>query len=317
MIKKGIYGIKWYSRKVEKKIFGRTTDIKKYNGKTILRPEEGNDKIYSFISHALEKKEGVFIGRFGSNELDVMVKFEHYNGGKMNAYQRNALDRLCLNAGFFPKDSQLVGRYVDEMKDASNVLDLVGVWFNPFEDYILKKYAPRAEYCQLAGLEPYFYSHPWSRILQGKRVLVVHPFADSILQQYMTAREDLFQNQNVLPLFNLEIIKAVQTIAGQKDSRFGTWFDALDYMENLALAKDFDVAIIGCGAYGFPLAARLKRAGKIAVHLGGATQMLFGVKGARWEKIPSFNSIINDKWIYPIDSERPKDASKIENACYW
>lgn len=42
-----------------------------------------------------------------------------------------------------------------------------------------------------------------------------------------------------------------------------------------ALKFDFDVAIIGCEAYGFPLAARLKRAGKIVVHMGGATQILF------------------------------------------
>ena len=47
---------------------------------------------------------------------------------------------------------------------------------------------------------------------------------------------------------------------------------------------DFDVAIIGCGAYGFPLAAKLKQAGKQAIHLAGATQLLFGIKGKRWEE---------------------------------
>ena len=43
---------------------------------------------------------------------------------------------------------------------------------------------------------------------------------------------------------------------------------------------DFDVALIGCGAYGFPLAAKLKTAGKQAIHLGGVLQALFGIKGA-------------------------------------
>jgi threonine dehydrogenase-like Zn-dependent dehydrogenase len=31
---------------------------------------------------------------------------------------------------------------------------------------------------------------------------------------------------------------------------------------------DFDVAILGCGAYGLPLAAAIKGMGKQAIHLG-------------------------------------------------
>ena len=54
---------------------------------------------------------------------------------------------------------------------------------------------------------------------------------------------------------------------------------ALNYMFDEAMKKNFDVAIIGCGAYGFPLAAKLKQAGKIVIHLGGATQLLFGIIG--------------------------------------
>lgn len=42
--------------------------------------------------------------------------------------------------------------------------------------------------------------------------------------------------------------------------------------------RDYDIALIGCGAYGFPLAAHIKRSGKKAVHLGGALQLLFGIK---------------------------------------
>ena len=38
---------------------------------------------------------------------------------------------------------------------------------------------------------------------------------------------------------------------------------------------DFDVAIIGCGDYGLPLAEKLKSHGKQVIHLGGATQLMF------------------------------------------
>ena len=60
--------------------------------------------------------------------------------------------------------------------------------------------------------------------LKGKRVLVIHPFDDTIQKQYLR-RETLFDDPNILPEFELHTIKAVQTIVGTKDERFETWFD--------------------------------------------------------------------------------------------
>ena len=79
------------------------------------------------------------------------------------------------------------------------------------------------------------------------------------------------------------------------------------------------MAIIGCGAYGMPLAAKLKQAGKQAIHLGGATQLLFGIKGRRWEEnYPSkIATCFNADWTYPLDSEKPKNGGTVEMGCYW
>jgi hypothetical protein len=63
--------------------------------------------------------------------------------------------------------------------------------------------------------------------------------------------------------------------------------------------KDFDVAIIGCGAYGFPLAAHLKRLGKKAIYMGGATQLLFGIKGKRWDNYRLISNFFNEHWVRP------------------
>ena len=69
-----------------------------------------------------------------------------------------------------------------------------------------------------------------------------------------------------------------------------------------------------------PLAAMLKKAGKQAIHMGGVTQILFGIKGKRWEKEKSYGyikALMNDNWIYPEENERPKSSNKIEGNCYW
>jgi glycerol-3-phosphate dehydrogenase len=87
-----------------------------------------------------------------------------------------------------------------------------------------------------------------------------------------------------------------------------------------AMREPFDVAILGCGAYGFPLAAKIKAAGRQAVHMGGTTQILFGIRGRRWDddKNHSFlNQYYSDAWVRVGEKDRPKNAKAVEDACYW
>ena len=146
---------------------------------------------------------------------------------------------------------------------------------------------------------------------------MIHPFAETIKKQY-EKREALFENPEILPeLKVLNTVKAVQTIAGCQDDRFATWFEALEWMYEEAMKTDFDVAIIGCGAYGFPLAARIKAAGRQAIHMGGATQLLFGIKGHRWDEYPLISRLYKESWVRPDEKEKPMQAEKVEEGCYW
>ena len=122
--------------------------------------------------------------------------------------------------------------------------------------------------------------------------------------------------KNILPEFELKTLKAVQTVAGQI-SEFSTWFDALEFMVNGALKIDFDVAIIGCGVYSFPLAAKLRAKGKQVVQMGGATQILFGIKGKRWDTHPLISKLYNKHWVRPLPEETPEKNAIVEGGCYW
>jgi hypothetical protein len=127
----------------------------------------------------------------------------------------------------------------------------------------------------------------------------------------------LFENKDVLPNFNLITIKAPQTI-GFNHSEFTNWEEAFCYLKSEIDKVNFDIAIIGCGSYGFPLGGYIKTIGKKAIHLGGATQILFGIKGKRWEN--NSNRIIefyNDYWVRPNEKEKPKNYENIEGGCYW
>jgi glycine/D-amino acid oxidase-like deaminating enzyme len=105
--------------------------------------------------------------------------------------------------------------------------------------------------------------------------------------------------------------------AGGEVPRFPTWFDALDWMCGEISRTDFDVAIIGAGAYGLPLAAHCKRIGRKAIHLGGASQLMFGIRGRRWDAWEYYQRLANEHWTRALPEETPRNAQIIEGATYW
>jgi hypothetical protein len=279
------------------------------------------------IRRLLEGNEPCMISRFGLVELRVLLHYKY----KVDTNNRDkvinwiihnkkwwwysgSVQALRNNAGFFPLTSSYINQFCELMINCMQNVDILGSWV-PGENIFIDNLS-HAKICDLTDLEPYYHQSPWSSALKGKRVLVIHPFADSICKQYSQNKDKLFRNPEILPDFNLITIKAVQSIAGN-ETPYKTWFDALDSMTEEIRKVDYDIAIIGCGAYGFPLASRVKDYGKKAVHLGGATQIMFGIKGKRWEMLPAISKYFNEYWIKPAEIETPPNAIKVENACYW
>jgi hypothetical protein len=283
---------------------------------------ETDEKATSLIINLLNSNSPAMIARFGSVEIKTVIY------PRTSRYVKPLLKKLMgyspktgeflhmkLNAGFFPSNINTISDFSNLMYEDMKELDILGSW--RFEESFLRSNFPYSKVVKLDNLEPYLQDNPWSKTLEGKNVLVIHPFSNTIETQYHNKRSLLFRDPRVLPKFkSLQTIRAVQTIAGNI-SEFENWFQALEHMKTEIDKKVFDVAIIGCGAYGFPLAAHIKRLGKKAVHLGGATQILFGIKGKRWVDNPKFSSIINDHFVFPLNEDKVDNASVVEDACYW
>ncbi|NBB31618.1 hypothetical protein [Cellulophaga sp. BC115SP] len=294
------------------------------------------DSVSDLITQLLSSSEPCMVGRFGSTELSTTVNYLGVRKAERNLlnyvrgqslqwwWNNNLIYQMNKWSGFFPANVDHVERFCEMMVEDMGQLDILGSWLSEekyFENYV------NAEYVHLRLLEPFWSQNPWTKILKGKKILVIHPFDQSIKAQY-SKRHLLFQNSDVLPEFgSLSVIKAVQTL-GQESSSYIDWFEALDSMKKQIDESDFDICLIGAGAYGFPLAAYVKRIGKKAIHLGGALQLLFGIKGKRWEDpnygvkewgIPegSYTSLINEYWVRPMDIEKPITANFVEGACYW
>lgn len=265
------------------------------------------------------------IARFGSVELQAIID-SFYPPTISNAvrfikgeipswgYAPSTMRTMRINAGFFPATPKMLDRFGELMKDCMKEVDILGSW-RPEEAEVLDM-MPQCTRVPLYALEPYYFEHTWMPALEGKKVLVIHPFEDTIRKQH--ARLDkLFANPEMAPHYELRTIKAVQSIAGNQPEGFGDWFEALDWMKREIDKTDFDIAIIGCGAYGFPLAAYVKQIGKKAIHLGGATQYLYGIISSALENNPKLSNLKNEYWVRPSKEETPHGIENVENSRYW
>lgn len=286
-------------------------------------PEDTN----ILLKKCLEYNKTFLVIKFGTNELENYTTFlsEEKNPSiKDFAYAAKNLknyssslcfNRLCLEAGFFPNIPELGIKWKDLVKEDIKDIDMM-VSYLKLEKYISKELKHTKKIHFDGFLKPFLFANPWTQALENKKVLVIHPFADSIKAQY-EKREKLFDNPKVLPKFSeLHVIKAVQSIANN-ETEFNTWFEAFEWMKSEIDKIDFDVALIGCGAYGMDLAAYCKRKGKIGLHMASYVQILFGIYGTRWEDDPSVKPFINEYWIRPLESEKPKNFKVVENGCYW
>jgi hypothetical protein len=282
----------------------------------------------SLISEALLSQSPLMVARFGSTEMTCLENYIgilkpqtcrnnlSYIKGDSPAWwwESHSIRQMCQFSGFFPGNESKIVQFCELMLADIQQIDILGSWLVAERHFSEQLYG--AKRVMLEDLEPFFSERPWTWTLKGMKVLVVHPFAETIESQYKK-RQLLFKN-GLLPDFELQTIKAVQSLAGEKTA-FADWFEALDHMKHQIDGKNFDVCIIGCGAYGLPLAAHVKRMGKKAIHMAGATQLLFGIIGSRWENyiVYPYMNLVNDDWVRPRANERPMNAQTVEGACYW
>lgn len=279
-----------------------------YHGYYIMDSSMGNTAIRDIIMQG----NSAMIARCGATEMRCVG--EYISTGAFSETIKREISEL---SGVFPATDSILKQFCEYYMSCVAQADILALWGVGAECKVVKKKCGnKTKYTHLKALEPYYFEQPWSAALKNKKVLVIHPFDESIKKQYRN-REKLFSNLSVLPEFaSLTCVQAVQSIAGQK-TEFQTWFDALDYMKTQIKAIDFDVAIIGAGAYSLPLAAFVKQQGKVAIQMSGATQILFGIKGKRWENIPEVSKLFNEYWVRPSEKERPKKSEKVEGGSYW
>ena len=302
--------------------WAKSTRVKK------LIDKENADEI---ISHLIESGEPGLVGRLGGTEARFIGEYL-----KLKKLQRfwiplwlsaifsprwkKRKEEVFIQAGFYHESWEDVEKFSSEYLEALKTTDVLGAWgvaftwpetigLNPAKTRVIPVgfTAPWVETYSGIAL-------PWSRSLEDKRVLVVSGFTTSIESQHKVIGR-VFEDA-IFPNFELTTVRA-PIVTGEKDADGTTWFELLDHMKDEISKKEFDIALIAAGAFSYPLAAYVKKIGKIGIHCGGGLQIFFGVMGNRWNNSPEVLKYVNEYWVRPSADERPKTADQVENACYW
>lgn len=275
-----------------------TMNIK--NGNQWVKEKIENNELFSCI------RMGIGGETLGAYELDVH-----------NRVSPQTDHLLRINAGFYGDDYDhyhQVFTHGIAQADACATWDIAMV--KQQQDYLLDTFTPECVRFPNRVVEPYYTGKPWSAALKGKKVLVINGFANVIEQQYKKKREDLFRNPRMLPEFELIPYKSFNSTANNHPH--SSWKETLSIMQDDISKLDFDIALLGCGAYGIPLQGFLKsELGKSSIYVGGAIQVMFGIKGYRWDTHDFISKLYNEHWIYLPKSEEISNYKQIESGTYW
>lgn len=311
----------FYKKKILPFILSKTPQVEYLGIKRLQNDGVGNDLI---LKNLLSGKV-FFAGRLGYTECEACA-WQHLlkkNYPLIRRYPSHIKNKLYLQAGMFSNSFFGRNTFCRYYFDAISNVDILFTQHSiPGEGMLLRKYLKKeTDFFSLNVMKPFTFEKPWSLGLKNKKVLVIHPFEKSIKSQFEIKNEIWNSvNYEVLPEFTLITYKAFSTLPGQHKP-LKTWKKCLLKMFDDISKIDFDIALVGCGSYGFPLANLIyKRLHRTAINIGGTVQILFGIKGKRWEgqfEACDYRKYFNEYWVRPLDEETPKCAGQIEDGCYW
>lgn len=273
-----------------------------------------------FLYEQFKKNEPYAFGKIGNCELMCIYNYFLYqHKGQQVQWDPTITHEIYNNAGVYPQTEQARIDFINEIVNILPNIDSLALWsmFNQdFESRFIKKYSPQCELIDLQCIEPFYSGSPWSEHLENKNVLVISPFTETIKQQYKK-RNLIWRDPRVLPSFNLITLKHPHSPGIDKPSEYTSWLNMVRHFKVMMDTIDYDVVLTGTGASSLPLIAHARSRGKKGVHLGGPLQLLFGIKGSRWDNGPIGNHLYNEHWIRPSIDEMPIKYKTIEGGCYW
>jgi hypothetical protein len=296
--------------------------------------------LYDQIKQSLETKEPIVIGKIGTNELLLIYCNYLISQGRLKSFPPDVLREIEYGAGLYPVDDETIETFIKVFLDSLSNVNVFASWndrFIEFEHALYSSYIKHGSgIVELTALESFYTSKDqwWQTLFSGKCILVISPFTESIKKQLEPEQRkkvwcgkwlDFWPDDITFKFIRFEHPWSLLSKEEQSQSQLHlessrTFSSKLKRFEKeINEIGDFDIALIGAGCYSLPLCSYIKNnKHRIAFHLGGGLQMMFGVYGARWNKHDDvFKEYINDAWIRPSGNEIPQRFKMQEYGAYF
>jgi hypothetical protein len=238
-----------------------------------------------------------------SGYYDKNVKGSHFD-----------FDITALNKNYF--------NYINHLEEAISNCEITQFFFhegfvmnllNIYKNDFIKKYNIH-NFTILNGTEFQDRINNIFSYMQNKKVLVISSFDGLIQQQYDSG--NLYKiYENFPKLISLQTIKFPYCFSN--NGPHNNYFETLESIFEQIKQLDFDIALLGCGAYGHMLCHKIsEHLCKDAIYIGGSIQTLFGILSSREKQHGKIK--YNEYWITSIPEEyKPKNYKLVEDGCYW
>lgn len=285
------------------------------------------------VKESVEQNKGFAMGKLGFSEQFLLgyLPFKDTNSSnvQLKAYEAMLRFHCDIQFGVFPTHATFLHEFAQFYTKHIQQIDILGLFQADQEEKIIKENELKAQFIPYQFTEPdrsipAIEKNCYLPFFEGKKLLFISPFADLLKSRATKATfESVWSNIHKMWFWPSEVdayeipysyVTSVNTHKQYTNSM--TLFDSI--CTNIK-EVDFDVAFIGAGALGLPIAAHLKNQGKIAISLGGHLQVLFGIGGGRWSKDEFWTTnYINEHWIEMPKKYHPENKSILtDNGAYW
>lgn len=280
---------------------------------------------------ALDSSTGYAAAKVGLSEL-AWLSARALLDREESPVRRRAIEAMVnfhatAQGGIFPAGMHSVVRFADYFGAHLGGLDYIGVPGGPLQAEVVEMYSIANEIGQFDAAEPdrstpddpsncYL---PW---LAGRRVLLVSSCADLLAARAHRETFESVWSRTGKKWWNPSSVGAIEfpsTYDARTRTSFASSIDLVEHVWDRVSDTEFDVALLGAGYLGVPLAARIRGQGRVAISLGGHLQVLFGVKGKRWSESSEWRErYVNDSWIDMPERYRPvNDTGLPDGGAYW
>jgi hypothetical protein len=252
------------------------------------------------LESKIKSKEPCSIVRMGNVEMTALLQ------------ESGIYEQMYTNAGFYGDEDtyrKWKNLYVQAMINCTAILDVVSCPSFAIQGDLMVKlnlWKPTLPYIE----NPIY----WVNIIQDIKepIGIVSFFKADIIRQI--GKLDKIWGTPKMKNKDFVIVKAFQSITGNRPHE--NWHKTyIELQKKIDKHPHIKVWFVSCGCYGLPICDYLKSRGCRAVYLGGILQLLFGLKGKRWDERAEVKKLVNKYWKYP--EERPAGSDNVEGGCYW